>query len=1211
MIRKRQRFFLYFFSGILAVSLLSVILLPSLIRWRLTTIPGYKVDFQTLEIRIFGVSEITGITLTGEAADISVEYLKFKIGLVPSLLIGKLSLRDVLLYRPQIIFKKAGRGNLKLNAEMIGLKVTDGVFRYFEGILEDINIEGDIDLQKLECDIKSMSCLVNIERAFRDMRVVSSHFRMCPQNKGGIFISGHAETKNSEADFSGKIEKGYDLKLKSKKIDLAEFSYHILMDDKRSITGFACGEFSVLRTKEDLVVKGSGTSDALVLYELKFNNADVDFLFSLAERGVSIDVKSAEYCKGTLHGRARYLIKGDLNAFGYINNFDLSVFLDTDITGSRVNGAVAISGIALKDMVDIEIKGESITGMLLEFPLEGNGSRFVTRIRNDKMESGKFRIFSKLGFFEFSGAGSIINDTYVFNVGEGRFHVPDFPDTDLFFTAAVNFKNDVLTADIDPVKAVFLKDVFTESIPLKGYMKLEFGRNDRAGTMDILAEEFLIHFRSRRYRTQGIRVNGRYRNGYASGDIASVSNGPGNDIKGSFIYDKILNVELGGSMLLSKVVRDGFVDDIPLSLSMNMAEDFSLDMATNGIRIEGENFLDTGTLRIRASGEDWEIEGRSRPLSFIAAQRDGGLTGRFDFKDFDLSAAWDLYRKESSGFSGLLTGVMDISGTMRSPAVSSVFRIDNFAKEDVYIGLIETAIDLKESRLKIDYLRLFHKFYYIKFEGMLPISLSFSPLYIRFPDREVDLVCDIKDTDASIFNFVLYDVPNMLNIKVKKQDYFLPEKGGIKGSMALKGTYENPVLDGYLTFTDVGGRLNLKSFKTDISGLKGSIKYYNAGTENNVTFDGIRFSLEREGKKGLLEVNGNLRLEDGDIAGRGTLELKDGVLAFSETDYRIDIVGLKTVFDMDEKIIKGNIALGNSMLKFPLINVFDLILNAVEGGKRKNLAKDRITLLDEKNIKLALTLTTRSPVFFTGENQNFSVNFDSLSISGTLSDMILKGDFNVLEGNVYYLGNTFKFLPSIVSFSGSPGVNPQLKIDLQSTIKGYQINIAVTGKLKEPAVAFSSLPYLSYFEILTLVLFKSRSLENESTDIYTIGLDLLINQLTEELFKLTRKTAFGYLTSMLFDTMKIERISTNISNELVSRWKFTVGKYVYPNLYVGYSRYQESLYDQQMEFKFFVNPQLVLSVNLNMSPYETRSFGDSIYITWIRDFELTKILKFK
>jgi len=145
-------------------------------------------------------------------------------------------------------------------------------------------------------------------------------------------------------------------------------------------------------------------------------------------------------------------------------------------------------------------------------------------------------------------------------------------------------------------------------------------------------------------------------------------------------------------------------------------------------------------------------------------------------------------------FSGSLTGPVDAYNLELTTELLAG-RINNYAINRIK-GLIEI---YSASRLYLDQEMVLSDVGSLNFSGYLPLSEE---------ELELDLVMDLQDLPLSLLSTTFTDIPSL--------------EGYIDGRLTVKGTGQNPCLDGRLLLTD--GGIN-PGFTDNISGVSGELVF--------------------------------------------------------------------------------------------------------------------------------------------------------------------------------------------------------------------------------------------------------------------------------------------------------------------------------------------------------------------------------------------------
>jgi translocation and assembly module TamB len=92
-----------------------------------------------------------------------------------------------------------------------------------------------------------------------------------------------------------------------------------------------------------------------------------------------------------------------------------------------------------------------------------------------------------------------------------------------------------------------------------------------------------------------------------------------------------------------------------------------------------------------------------------------------------------------------------------------------------------------------------------------------------------------------------------------------------------------------------------------------------------------------------------------------------------------------------------------------------------------------------------------------------------LTLRGTLANPGMLGRVNVSSGNVLFFGTKYTLDSGSVSFFNPARIDPILDLNLQTTVRGVQVTLSVTGPVHDMNLAYQSDPPLQFSEIVGLL----------------------------------------------------------------------------------------------------------------------------------------------
>ncbi len=1216
---KRERFFFYFFSLNLIILLLYIVLFPGIIRnYAEKQLGEMNVKFTSLDLNINGALQLTDLVYESSEISISSDYIKTKVDIF-SLLFKRYRLKDLILSKPRITIKKSSESSAdKPDLKISHLKVIEGEFTFPYGNVEQIFLTGSIDLPNDEIILNSLSCRSSIDNAFRDLSIASASgkFKLSPT---GVLLVEEiiARTPLSTVTGEGMINKnGLLLDCRTDKFYLEELHRHFLMMDDDGLRGVAAGYFKldIDAEKKSIIVTGTGKSDMVDIYAIPLKNLTVSFVFDALNQRIDFTSPSVSIWGGDGVATACYTPDA-LYVSGNVKNFPLREILEYPEDNSCISGDVVINA-TFSSITDysVNIEGKKICGELFGYELEENTSIVNIQVESNKVYFTKLEAFlADSGHALLQGYGDTETEKYHLDIKDIKFKVPDLPESFIFGKATVISSPENTILDIVPEKLILFNNEVFAPMKLSGRVISDLDkRGDFTG--EISVDRIVLKLGDQRFDLGAAHSKTEMKDRKVSVDARLISNMSDKALE--FSHMKNGNWSLKGDLEGFKHRANSISDTFAVRTDLSATPDTiwgEVDLLpvmmgnaplTRGIKAD---------FKRSKTGVNVDLVG-DIIMGSIFLDKDLKILSEVLLNTFPAAVFHDIIVDDFSGLSGTVDGSIKFFGSLDAPGFEFYLKGNGFARDDRYFGLLETSGKYEQGRLNFYELTAYRKEYSLGIRGFLPVNISLFPFSVNPGEGDINMEADLKDVRMGILDFLFRDIPYILGLKPLEIEWLQLRTGKISGKALVKGSSDDPLIDSKLIASDISGSVALKDFKSDFSSMNGDISWSRSSGIDTLLVNSLSFRLGEEKQSGIFGLNAAVSVNRSVPLGRLKLDLKEGEYPVSGDDYSLIISSLSSGLTMteDDRRLDGSIVLKDIRIKREIVSVFDIIVDALQQKEsRTPLIGGNLTLFEDDETQLDFLVKTENAAFLIGSSQNISFSTEGVSLRGTPEKVRIAGSIDILEGSIRGFGNEFAFLPSSINFRNREIFDPFIAFQLESTIKGNRINIKAAGSLSSPQITLASIPHLSFSEIFSLMLFKRKDLTGEGADLVSVGLDLLLSELTTGLFKLTRNTAFGYLTSMIFDTIKIERIATEglETSQLDSRWKFSMGKYLFPDLYIGYSRYEDSLYDQQMEFKFYINPRLVLSLNLNISPYDTRSFGDSIYIMFIRNFELTSLFK--
>jgi translocation and assembly module TamB len=190
-----------------------------------------------------------------------------------------------------------------------------------------------------------------------------------------------------------------------------------------------------------------------------------------------------------------------------------------------------------------------------------------------------------------------------------------------------------------------------------------------------------------------------------------------------------------------------------------------------------------------------------------------------------------------------------------------------------------------------------------------------------------------------------------------------------------------------------------------------------------------------------------------------------------EGDFVLNI-DLQTLYSPKLLSIKGAIKVIKSLVTYRYqksYEVDDPDIIIIQDQK-----KDKFTTNSKDHLALDITINSVKPILY--KTKDIDIKFiPDLKIWKEPNKRVeLLGRVAILKGKYIEQNKEFIILPSELLFGGD-FANPYLSIKAKHYANPYDISIDITGRLDSPIINFSSTPFLSQSDILSLLLFDSTS----------------------------------------------------------------------------------------------------------------------------------------
>ena len=239
----------------------------------------------------------------------------------------------------------------------------------------------------------------------------------------------------------------------------------------------------------------------------------------------------------------------------------------------------------------------------------------------------------------------------------------------------------------------------------------------------------------------------------------------------------------------------------------------------------------------------------------------------------------------------------------------------------------------------------------------------------------------------------------------------------------------------------------------------------------------------------------------------GNYDIKKGTGAFNLNtkayhykDVEADIyanAALKVYFKKESIKVEGDVELLKGVVTYTAkkehyVQDDDIII--IQEEREKQLTKN------SSNLILDVAITSKKPIAYIVKDTDVLLDLDLKFWKDKNSEVELLGITKLIEGTHIEAKKDFKIEAGEILFAG-PILNPYLNINVLHFNEPYDIDININGLLDSPIINFSSTPFLTQSDILSILLFDSTTsdLFSGSGDSSKAALSMFGNTFAKEL----------------------------------------------------------------------------------------------------------------
>lgn len=432
-------------------------------------------------------------------------------------------------------------------------------------------------------------------------------------------------------------------------------------------------------------------------------------------------------------------------------------------------------------------------------------------------------------------------------------------------------------------------------------------------------------------------------------------------------------------------------------------------------------------------------------------------------KDLDLSRVNALIGSGQSVVEGLLNLNASLKGSFEKPIMIADWNISNGkASEFVYDNFLGNMQYLNR-KLQINMTLNQNKDKTLTMGGYLPLDMTFKEVQNRFTNRPISFIIHSEGIDLRFLQ-AFFGKGLTLN------------RGELKVDLKVSGNKEKPIVQGEMKIEE--GTMTFP--RSTLGQTFRNARMFVRLTPEKVYLDTLVVQSGKDPNSRLL-ANGEIDLADvlknfefnnlDKIGYQFRLIFADFVPinTKSETSY-LHTAKITGEMDISAQTLLNTVVKGDLQIRNSEIWVVDPTkAKVVTTAKKADKASEKQALDIYKNLDMDLMISLP-------ENSDNSIRSAEMTLSlfGEIGvtkppgsqDFFIAGDVNTKRGGKYaYLNVAFTIDRGVITFSGEPGVNPDLDIlavkrfefkDDDGTVIPSEAQIKVTGKLLKPSIAITA-----------------------------------------------------------------------------------------------------------------------------------------------------------
>ncbi|MFH0779203.1 MAG: translocation/assembly module TamB domain-containing protein [Candidatus Eisenbacteria bacterium] len=384
-----------------------------------------------------------------------------------------------------------------------------------------------------------------------------------------------------------------------------------------------------------------------------------------------------------------------------------------------------------------------------------------------------------------------------------------------------------------------------------------------------------------------------------------------------------------------------------------------------------------------------------------------------------------------AGVGGIVDSKLRISGTLERPDVRVSLDAYDLRLREYEVERLHVEGQVSEQVCNVTKLEVNERNAKGEASGFLPMSVNLCVGSVSFPDGPVRFRMKLSESDFSVASLFLRHVAS--------------SSGVIVGDAELTGTLRNPVLNGSFNLTN--GTLRLAGRNEVLKNLQGHVVL------NEKAVELVRFSAN---------------LDEGRIEGGGRIVLSEG----ERGHYNFTLKGRKVSFgDPEDIALKFDCNLEVSSVELKEMGIFPKISGRIDVKQGLIAREFQASASPQPEQRWLCDIEVDVPNNLWLKNINAEIELaGSVRARKDISGLVLLGSLRILRGKYYIFDNEFRIISGNMEFQNVEHIDPEMNIEAETNASGRRITLALSGKLSEPNIVFSSEdPNLSQADILHLL----------------------------------------------------------------------------------------------------------------------------------------------